>query len=276
MRAVVEWNGRRRGVAPHQAPFSVHCAFAGRELYRTPDGLYAVEPGRLLVINAGQTVATHVWGREPTAGVSILFPRELVAEVQRARSRPEAELLDDPGGAPFPSRLAERTCVMDARLAGCLEVVRARGRRGGAALLEEPLRELLDAVLGADAEHARQAERVPAVRASTRAELHRRLQRARDYLEATFDRAVTLDELGRVAALSPHRLLRLFQASFGLTPQRYVRRLRMAEAERRLRRTDEAVGEIAHRVGFESFGSFSSAFRRHFGLSPRQLRSGSR
>jgi AraC-like DNA-binding protein len=273
MRAVIEWNGRRQGVAPHEAPFSVHCSFAGRELYRTRDGLYAVEPGRVLVISAGQTVATHVWGREPAAGVSVLFPATLVEEVQRARTRSDAALLDDPG-PPFAARgLAERTYPVDARLAGCLAAVRARAARQEAAALEETLHGLLEAVLGMDVEHARQAARVPAVRASTRAELHRRLQRARDYLEATFDRPVTLGELGRVAAMSPHRLLRLFHATFGLTPQRYVQRRRMEEAARLLRATDEPVGEVAHRVGFESFGSFSAAFRRHFGVTARELRS---
>jgi AraC family transcriptional regulator len=272
MRTVVEWTGRRQGCAPHEAPLSVHCGFAGRELYRTRDGLYAVEPGRLLVINAGQIVSTHVAGREVSAGFSVLFPAALVAEVHRARTTADERLLDDPeGGRALAPRLAERTHLLDARLGRCLEALRAAARRG-AAPAEEPLHGLLDVIFGLDAEAGRAADRVPAARASTRAELHRRLQRARDYLDASFDRTVTLAELGRVAAVSPHRLLRLFRDSFGLTPRRHVHERRMGEAARLLRATEAPVGEVAHRVGFDSFGSFSAAFRRHFGVPPRQYR----
>jgi AraC family transcriptional regulator len=266
---LVEWQGRRVGRAPHEAPVSIHVGTSGRELYRTPDGLYAVEEGTLLVLNAGQTVSTHVDPAAPSTGCAVLFAPELVRDVGHALVAGEAALLDDPGprSGTLPL-LAERTHTVDEALAVRLDAL----RRGGAARREERLHDLVEAVLRLDRAAARGADRVPAVRASTRAELYRRLQRARDYLHARVEPGATLPELARVAALSPHRLLRLFRATFGHTPQQYLRELRMERAARLLRETDAPVGAVADAVGFDSFGSFSWAFRRRFGVPPRSFR----
>ena len=268
---LVEWRGRRHGRAPHCAPVSIHVGEAGRELYRTPEGLYALEPGRLLVLNAGQTVSTHLPSGEPATGFAVLFAHSLVRQVHRALTAGDLALLDDPHAEGGPSPLlAERTHALSAHLAAPLAALRRE--RGDAATREERLHDLLEALLRLDAAAGRRADRVPAVRASARAELFRRLQRARDFLHARVERGASLAELGRVAAIAPHRLLRLFQGTFACTPQQYLRGLRMERAARLLRETDQPVGAVAHAVGFESFGSFSAAFHRRFGRSPRAYR----
>ena len=275
---LIEWSARETGCAPHRAPVSVHYGLAGRALYRTREGLYVVEPGRLLVLNEGQTVSTHVARGQRCAGVSVLFAPELVAEVHWTLGQAPERLLDRPfaeaGALPL---LAERTHTVDGDLARTLRALRRAQGGEGPGVLEERVHALLAAVLRLDAAacaHGRKS--VPAVRAATRAELFSRLQRARDFLHASVERPVTLAEMGRVAALSPHHLLRLFQATFGHTPQRYQRRLRMERAAALLRETTRPVGLIAEEVGFDSFGSFSAAFRRHHGLTPRALRARAR
>lgn len=265
---LVRWHGRREGVPSHVAPVSLHYGVAGRELYQTLDGRHVVEPGRLLILDAGQQVATFVADRAPTSGASVLFPSAMVQDVQAALA---GRLLPDDDPVPAAGPIAERVHAAPAFRLQDLE--RLRNEDAVEPGREEVFHRVLEAALRLDSEAARASSRVPAVRASTRIELYRRLHRARDFMEASAERPLTLAEIGRVAALSPHRLLQVFPALFGETPQRYLRRLRLERAARLLREDrDRPIGDVASLVGFDSFGSFSWTFRRHFGVTPRDWR----
>jgi AraC-like DNA-binding protein len=100
----------------------------------------------------------------------------------------------------------------------------------------------------------------------------RRLDAARQFLDAHLDEPLTLNDIARQAYLSKFHFLRVFKAAFDDTPLRYLRRRRLEAAERLLARTDLSVTAVCYRVGFESLGSFSSLFRRHAGLSPNAFR----
>ncbi|MGA8043274.1 MAG: Ada metal-binding domain-containing protein, partial [Terracidiphilus sp.] len=55
----------------------------------------------------------------------------------------------------------------------------------------------------------------------------RPLDLVRGYLEAHGDRRVSLDELGRVAGLSPFTVQRMFKQAMGVSPLQYQRALRV-------------------------------------------------
>ncbi|MCP1328128.1 helix-turn-helix domain-containing protein, partial [Halomonas sp. 707D4] len=67
-------------------------------------------------------------------------------------------------------------------------------------------------------------------------------------------------------------LERLFKKYLQAVPSRYYLDLRLKEARKRLRESDQAIGEIALAVGFSSGAHFSTAYRNHFGLTPREER----
>lgn len=60
----------------------------------------------------------------------------------------------------------------------------------------------------------------------------------------------------------------------GLTPQRYLNRVRLMKARHLLRHSDESVTDIAYRCGFGDSNHFSTLFRREFSWSPRDIRQG--
>ncbi|ENA0294230.1 HTH-type transcriptional activator RhaS [Klebsiella pneumoniae] len=60
----------------------------------------------------------------------------------------------------------------------------------------------------------------------------------------------------------------------GLTPQRYLNRVRLMKARHLLRHSDESVTDIAYRCGFGDSNHFSTLFRREFDWSPRDIRQG--
>jgi AraC family transcriptional regulator len=83
--------------------------------------------------------------------------------------------------------------------------------------------------------------------------------------------APTLAELARICSLSVRQLTRGFRASRGCSIGDYVAQSRIEAAKRRLT-GDESVKAVAHAMGFASPSSFSYAFRRATGMTPRQFR----
>jgi len=59
---------------------------------------------------------------------------------------------------------------------------------------------------------------------------------------------------------------------FGETPHGFLLRQRLARAASLLRNEDLSVTDICLASGFESPASFSTLFRRHFGMTPRAFR----
>ena len=90
------------------------------------------------------------------------------------------------------------------------------------------------------------------------------------YLEAHFTQPVHLDDLARRVDLSPAHLSRSFARRMGMGIIEFVHQLRCEEACRLLRCTDEPIGRIAVRVGYDEIAYFSRRFRRQTGQSPRE------
>ena len=93
-----------------------------------------------------------------------------------------------------------------------------------------------------------------------------------DYIEQHLDQALSLGELAQLAALSEYHFARMFRASFGLPPHRYVLQRRLLRARELLQHGNLALGEIALACGFASASHFSNRFREAFGAAPGLLR----
>ena len=94
------------------------------------------------------------------------------------------------------------------------------------------------------------------------------LRRARDHADRCYAEQVDVDSLAAVAGLSKYHFLRLFKATYGVTPGEYLSQRRIERAQDLLRATNLTVTEVCHAVGFMSLGSFSSRFRAVVGESP--------
>jgi AraC-like DNA-binding protein len=97
------------------------------------------------------------------------------------------------------------------------------------------------------------------------------LRRARDHADRHYAEPVDLDTMAAVAGLSRYHFLRLFRATYGVTPAAYVSQRRIERAQDLLRATNLTVTEVCHAVGFSSLGSFSSRFREVVGETPTEF-----
>jgi len=84
--------------------------------------------------------------------------------------------------------------------------------------------------------------------------------------------AWTIDQLAEIARQSRATFLRRFREVTGEAPMAYVTRWRMALAAKALKGSAIGVEQVAHEAGYDSAAAFSKAFRRAFGVSPRDYR----
>lgn len=96
-----------------------------------------------------------------------------------------------------------------------------------------------------------------------------RLDRARSLLTAPSERIPSVRELARVVGLSESKLKRDFTAAFGKSIFEYALERRMGAAMDMLRSGSVPIGDIAAAVGYRHHTSFTAAFRRFYGFTPR-------
>jgi two-component system response regulator YesN len=92
------------------------------------------------------------------------------------------------------------------------------------------------------------------------------------YLDAHYDRPVTLAEIARASHLSVSRLAHLFKEQMGMTPIDYVTTVRIEQAKDLLLGTDQSCTEVGFQVGYNQASYFTRTFKSLVGMTPRQFR----
>jgi AraC-like DNA-binding protein len=99
----------------------------------------------------------------------------------------------------------------------------------------------------------------------------RQLHAIRDTLATDFVVPPRLPLLARRAGMNYSKVCSGFRQLFGETTAEFVRRQRLEFAHELLRTSDLQVQQIARQVGYAHHGSFTAAFTRQFGYSPKQV-----
>ena len=250
---------------------SIKSFYGGCASYEIGASRYAVNDQRFLLLNHGQHYSIQIEASAPVESFCVFFAPGLAEIVRHTLTLPDQQLLDSPI-PDNPITFFEKTYPHDGILTPFLERLRITYATSGTGRLEEKLHELMARLLQVHFNIYREIEMLPAARPATREELYRRVHCARDYIAAMYHMPITLDDIAAVACLSPNHLLRSFKQVFGGTPHQFITALRLEEAQRLLRNTEIPVTEICFAIGFESLGTFSWLFRRHFGVSPSKYR----
>ena len=256
-------------------PLSLKCMFNGRALYRIDRAEFSVDDGGYLILNNGQPYSIEIASPTRVETFVLWFPNGWAEDVARGLSEPVNGLLDEPGRGGNNASFFERYTPHDKTVSPQIRELRAAFKSGEIIedeWLEEKLRALLAAMARTQSLVKRGTNELPAMRASTREELWRRVNRARDFLHAHLGSGIKLSNVAAAACLSPFHLLRTFQAAFHQTPHQYLTQCRLERAKFLLEKTRLPVTTICLDCGFASLGSFSALFQKSCGMSPRKWR----
>jgi transcriptional regulator GlxA family with amidase domain len=83
---------------------------------------------------------------------------------------------------------------------------------------------------------------------------------------------LSVEALARQVAMSPRNFFRVFVREVGMTPGRFVERVRVEAARRLLERTSRGVSDVAAACGFGGAETMRLAFTRTLAVSPRRYR----
>lgn len=97
--------------------------------------------------------------------------------------------------------------------------------------------------------------------------------KVRELVDTTLDSELSVERMAAEVGISPFHFSRLFRATFGMPPYRYVLQMRIARAAHLLRaERRRTVADIALEVGFASQAHLTHAFKSHMGQTPARWR----
>ncbi len=263
--SVISGTDRNVEYMPWKQRLSIKVARGGRERYFIEGRSIAVDDDCYLILNDNRVYASRFESNVEIESFSIFFRPGLAEEIYGALSRTVERALADGGSeAPRPVEFAETLQPHDAVVTPVLRYVQYGVNAGveDADWYEEQFQFLLERMLAHHRRLAERIQRLPALKAATQREIHRRLARAVDLVHSAFERDIGLADMAHAACLSKFHFLRLFTELHGITPHAYLQRKRALAASRLLDKTDLAASRVAERVGFNSRSTMARQLRR--------------
>lgn len=212
--------------------------------------LIVVLSGRMTLITPGETVQAE-------AG-DLLFYRAGMAheEISDPKDPVNTFFIAFKADAPLVENIALRTRDADARVRQ-MTAWMLRDHRAGVA--HERLDPMLAAVLGE-------------VRRLSHSPSDPWLEEMRMHMLQNLARPIYLDDLARRVRMSKFAFVRKFKRLGGRTPMQELQVMRVNRARAMMLASGLPVKAIAPAVGLNDEYQLSKLFRRHFHLSPRELR----
>lgn len=93
-----------------------------------------------------------------------------------------------------------------------------------------------------------------------------------DFIKENYIGEYSLEEMARLANISPYHFIRVFKAQTGKTPHEYLLEIKLENARELLKKSSLTITEISSLCGFNSLSHFTTLFRRKTGVTPSYYR----
>ena len=210
-------------------------------------------PGNIGMISPLEVANLRWRGSERHTTLQLHLPTNVITDVA-------ADFRDNNVRIAMPSCLAER----DPTIAAVMLSLQRAASAGAPDLYAEAAAHFLAAHLLTH--HCQRTDR-------PNPGLHREALRHVDaYMRAHLSEPHSLNRLAEVAGISQYQLLRAASAAWRETPIKHLTRLRMEHGRHLLLSGHRAIAEVAIDCGYENRPHFATAFKRHFAITPSDLR----
>lgn len=98
------------------------------------------------------------------------------------------------------------------------------------------------------------------------------MEEAMEYIHARFHQGITVNQVAEHVGIHRTHFSKQFHQQYKVPPAEYIRSLKLEKARRLLSDTNDSVAEIAEAIGYPDVFSFSKAFKKHSGFTPKKYR----
>jgi AraC-like DNA-binding protein len=262
----------------HVCPLTLKYTIRGEEYFATRQRSYRVQPNSYLIFNEGQKYSARIQSENQSETISVFFRPSFAEEVLSSLITGEDMILEDPekkAVSSQPVRFMEMIYPFDGRLMPFIYkfCLAAKTAFNDEQWLEEELFMMLKVLLKIHRQVGEEIERIPAVKRSTKTEVYKRINNAKDFIDENFSSDIKIEDAAKIACMSNFHFIRLFKTVFENTPYQYIAQKRLAKAVNLVMKTEMPITEVCMEVGFSSLSSFSWLFKQKYGISPDTMRS---
>ncbi|WP_431242898.1 AraC family transcriptional regulator [Flavobacterium sp. P21] len=99
-----------------------------------------------------------------------------------------------------------------------------------------------------------------------------RLAEVFKYVKSNYKEEISLDEISKIANLTPTSFCRMFKAKTKKPFVEYLNEIRVSNACKYLIETDLGISEIAYECGYKTASNFNKLFKKLIGTTPKEYR----
>lgn len=229
--------------------FSIGAITAGQSTYLHEKTCQTINTGTVVLMNPGEVHACNPIDDQPWSYVMLYVDAQWLGRVQQA--------CGVEGFVPVPA-VRSSDPELFAELLGLHRT------------LLDPTLETLEKHQAALAFFILMQQRLGGTGVALR-KVNFKVERAAQFINQHFLRALRLEEICQAANLSEAYLIRAFEQHYHMTPHAYLINRRIQHAQAQLRE-GEAIADTAQQSGFADQAHLQRAFKRHLAATPGQYR----
>jgi len=260
----------------YNADFNLRFVLAGNESYHIGRRNLCIYPDSFLILNKGTQYSSRVDSDLPAQLFSINFDQKFLYDFQSCHTTNSKILLDSYGyNDHIEYAFTETIYPFKGDLKYNINHLKTHLDHGtqDELLINEYLHHcLINYFRIYNEEFIEKADKLKFLNTSTRLEILRRLNLAKEYLYSNYNQDISLEKLAEHACLSVNHLLRTFKQAFNITPHQFLIQLRLKRAQLLLKTTGYPVNEVVNMIGFECPSSFTRLFKTRYKITPLKYR----
>lgn len=258
----------------YNSDFSLRFVFSGTERYDIGRRHLSIYPDSFLILNKGTQYSTDTDSSIPVQSFSINFDQQFLEDFKEYWAFTDNRLLSKSGYKqrqefdetiyPFTGDMMYNVYHLKQHL--------DNGMNDELLINEYLTHCLINYFSIYNEEILNKAEKLHFLNQSTKIEILRRLNLAKEYLYSNYNQNISLEDLAEYSCLSVNHLLRTFKQAFNLTPHQFLIQLRLKRAQLLLKSTTYPINEVVNLIGFECSSSFIRLFKTHYKITPLKYR----
>ncbi len=263
----------------HTGPLTLKFTLKGEEYFATKQRSYRVQPYSYLIFNNGQKYSARIQSETECETLSVFFRPSFAEEVLNSIIASEENIFEDGvhnmTASDQPVTFMEMIYPFDGRLMQYIYkfTLAAKTDFNDEQWLEEEFYMMLKMLFEIRKQVSEEIHRIPAVKRSTKIEVYKKINDAKDYIDDNFNTEIKIEDAAKIACMSNFHFIRLFKNVFNETPYQYITYKRLARASSLIMKSEMSITEVCFEVGFSSLSSFSWLFKQKYGMSPETARS---